>query len=210
MSTILQQSAVGVVHVGPLLSNTDFKTVQTSVTLSASTIELFKAGSGSSVDISSGRTWTHITGGVYSLSLTASDTDTPGTAIVHVHTSGVVPNRTELLILPASTRNGLLLGTQLPADVTKINGSTTAAANVGLSAQGIQSLTVSTGSSTTQVTTNLTVSLNNFYTGRTLVFTSGALTGQATTITAYNGTTHTLTVAALTGTPVSTDTAVIV
>ncbi len=210
MATIIQQGTTGIVHVGPLISNSDFKTVQTGVTLSAGTIELFKAGAGVGVDLSSGRGWTHLTGGMYALVLQTTDCDTTGTNTVHVHTSGIVPFRSELLILPASIRSGLLLGTQLPADMTKINGSTTAAANVGLSAQGIQSLTVQAGSSTTQVATNLTASSNGFYIGRTLVFTSGTLAGQATTITAYNGATKVLTVNALTSTPASTDTAVIV
>ncbi len=51
---------------------------------------------------------------------------------------------------------------------------------------------------------------NDFYNGRVIIFTSGALNGQATSISAYVGGTVTATVVALTGAPAQNVTAVIV
>ena len=52
--------------------------------------------------------------------------------------------------------------------------------------------------------------ISMFYKGRVIVFTSGTLAGQATSITSYDGATLTATVPALTGAPAATVTAVIV
>jgi hypothetical protein len=51
--------------------------------------------------------------------------------------------------------------------------------------------------------------VNDFYNGRVLVFTSGALAGQATSISDYDGATTTATVVALTSAPVNGVTAII-
>ena len=74
---------------------------------------------------------------------------------------------------------------------------------------------VGTGSTTTAVKLS-TVSgaapsaSNDFYNGRVLVFTSGTLAGQATSISDYDGATTTATVVALTAAPSNADTAVLV
>ena len=60
--------------------------------------------------------------------------------------------------------------------------------------------------STTSFVTDLTEATDDHYIGRSIIFTSGALDGQATTITDYNGTTKALTVTALTEAPVDNDT----
>jgi hypothetical protein len=59
--------------------------------------------------------------------------------------------------------------------------------------------------STTQMTTNLTEVTDEHYTGRTLIWISGNLAGQATDVTAYNGTTKMLTYTAVTEAPANTD-----
>lgn len=64
---------------------------------------------------------------------------------------------------------------------------------------------VSTGSTNTSVTSDLTEATNNHYSGRQMIFETGNLAGQATNITAYDGTTGTLTVDTLTEAPASTD-----
>ena len=77
---------------------------------------------------------------------------------------------------------------------------------------------IGAGSTTTAVVLNATTGIdgaapsatNDFYKGRVIIFTSGALAGQATDITAYTGATVTLTVTALTAAPADTVTAVIV
>jgi hypothetical protein len=79
-------------------------------------------------------------------------------------------------------------------------------------------LVLDAGSTTTAIVLDATTgvdagapsAVNDFYNGRVLVFTSGALAGQATAITDYVGATRTLTVTAVTGAPAAAVTAVIV
>jgi peptidoglycan hydrolase CwlO-like protein len=82
----------------------------------------------------------------------------------------------------------------------------------------LKAIVAAAGSTTTAVVLNATTGIdggvpsatNDFYNGRVIIFTSGALAGQATDITDYVGATQTLTVTALTGAPASGVTAVIV
>lgn len=96
------------------------------------------------------------------------------------------------------------------ADARKISTSSTAADNIEAGALGIVPSTCASGSSTTAIVTNLTEATDDHYNGRVIVFTGGALAGQASDITDYNGTTKTLTVTALTEAPANTDPFVIV
>jgi hypothetical protein len=80
---------------------------------------------------------------------------------------------------------------------------------------GIGRGVVDAGSSTTTVVFKSVngaagSAVNDFYNGRHIIFTSGALTLQATSITDYVGATKTATVAALTGTPAEDVTFIIV
>ena len=85
-------------------------------------------------------------------------------------------------------------------------------------ASGVLKVLLTSGSTTTSLVLNATTGIegaapsgtNDFYNGRVVVFISGALAGQATDITDYDGGTKTLTVTALTGSAASGDTAVIV
>ena len=98
-------------------------------------------------------------------------------------------------------------GTALAVNATQIGGSTTAATNAARGFQGLVLATAVTGTLTaTAFTTSLTEATNDHYNGRTLTFTSGALAGQMTTITDYNGTAKLVTVAAMTEAPANGDT----
>lgn len=108
--------------------------------------------------------------------------------------------------LPAAlTANG-----NMKSDMLRLNGDATAAALLALAAPGIVSSTCSTGSTTTSIVTNLTEATDDHYNGAVIAFTGGALAGQRTSISDYNGTTKTLTVVALTEAPANTDPFVIV
>ena len=97
-------------------------------------------------------------------------------------------------------------GTALAVNATQIGGSTTAATNAARGFQGLVLATAVTGTLTaTAFTTSLTEATNDHYNGRTLTFTSGALAGQMTTITDYNGTAKLVTVAAMTEAPANGD-----
>lgn len=82
-------------------------------------------------------------------------------------------------------------------------------------AEGIGRVVVGVGSTTTAVVLSTVnggapSATNDFYNGRSIVFTSGALTLQATSISDYDGASTTLTVPALTGAPANGVTAIIV
>jgi len=96
------------------------------------------------------------------------------------------------------------------ADARKISTSSTAADNLEAGALAVVVSTCAAGSTTTAVNTNLTEATDDHYNGRVIIFTSGALAGQASDITDYNGTTKALTVTALTEAPASSDAFVIV
>lgn len=97
-------------------------------------------------------------------------------------------------------------------DVTSINGSTTAAIRLALSAATIVSGSAITGTLTVaQMTTNLAATVDRLYYGRVVYFTSGALAGQVAAISGYNGTTKTITFfQVITSAPVNGDTFIIV
>jgi hypothetical protein len=87
-------------------------------------------------------------------------------------------------------------------DVTSISGSSTAADNLEASALAIVSTTVNDPSATTTAfIITSSEATDDHFNGRIIVFTSGALLGQATDITDYAGTTRTVTVTALTQPP---------
>lgn len=112
--------------------------------------------------------------------------------------------------LAAASPMEFVLGTQ---DFTQADGVKLAA-----HLPGVLQAVIAAGSSTTEVVLNATTgidgaapsSTNDFYNGAVIVFTSGALAGQRTSISDYVGATKTLTVVALTGAPSAADTAVIV
>ncbi len=71
-------------------------------------------------------------------------------------------------------------------DVTSINGSTTAAANLAISAATmVTGLSVAGTLSVSQMSTNLTHTVANILAGRVIYFTSGALMGRVAAISGY-------------------------
>jgi hypothetical protein len=98
---------------------------------------------------------------------------------------------------------------KIDANMLAISGSATAADNLESGGLGLVPGTCATGSTTTSIVTNLTEATDDHYNGRVITFTSGALAGQTTSISDYNGTTKTLTVVALTEAAADTDSFVI-
>lgn len=103
--------------------------------------------------------------------------------------------------LPAA----LTAGGNMKSDALAVNGSTTAANNLKFGALGVVVSTCAAGSTTTSIVTNLTEATDDHYNGGAIVFTSGALLGQRSSISDYVGATKTLTVVALTEAPADTD-----
>ena len=100
---------------------------------------------------------------------------------------------------------------QVTADVTAISGDSTAADNLEASLETLV-LGTATGSPTTTTMPDsaLTEATNDHYNGRVIIWRTGVLAGQATDITAYNGTTKTFTFTATTDAPGAGDAYVIV
>lgn len=206
---LLKKSTAVVVHLGPFVDATDGFTLETALAASTSDVELWKAGATAPVDIS-GRTWTHRSNGVYTVSLLTTDLDTAGPLFISTQITGARPVAHEFMVLPDTTYDALVSGAALPADMTKVNGNAAAAGNLTFGGLGMKPITIGSGSTTTRIATNLTESASDHWKGGTLVFVSGTLSGQRTSITGYNGTTKELTVSALTQAPSNGDLAVIV
>lgn len=205
----LQQSTSVIVQVGPFVDATDAVTAETALTPSSTNVRLYKAGGTTAVDIYDA-TWTHIGLGMYRVTLTTSHTDTAGPLMIVAQISGARPVVHEFMVLPATTYDMMVSGTALPANMTQLVGNSTAATLMVFGALGLKNFTVGSGSTTTTVETDLTEATNDHWNGRSIVFISGSLAGQAATISDYNGTTKAITVAALTSAPIAGDVAVIV
>lgn len=122
-----------------------------------------------------------------------------------------VANQNDDLATPTNITAGTIANVTNAVNVGSINGSSTAAAQLALSAATIvNGAATATTLSTTQMSTNLTNATNDHYKGRVLIWTSGTLQNQAAAITAYNGTSKTLTFTTTTGAPSNGDTFIIV
>lgn len=205
---LLRQNTATIIHVGPVLG-TDFLTLQTSASMSSGRADLFQAGAGVSIDIG-GRTWTHIAGGVYAFSLLSGDLAVLGPLQINIRIPSTQPFAVHGNVLTQSAYDALCGGGNMPSDIQRVFGSANAASNLQQGANGMVPVTVGNGGTTTTVPTNLTSAVSGFYAGRTLVFITGALAGQAVAISGYNGATKQLTVTALTAAPSNGDTALIV
>lgn len=99
---------------------------------------------------------------------------------------------------------------QVEADVTAISGDTTSADNLEESTNGIVPFTCDGGTqSTTNISTGLAEGTSGHYIGRTVTMLTGALAGQATLITGYDGSGD-LTVETMTEAASNGDTGVII
>lgn len=186
------------VNLGPFLSNSDFKTPVTNLTLSSGQVYLLPNGGGAAVDLAS-RTFTHVANGVYKLALLASDVQAPGPITFVAACSGCVPIKQEAAA--CSLYQSLFGSTTMPADMVKINGDATAAAILDVSVSAALPFTVGTGSTATTITTDIALGTNSALNGRRVVMISGTLSFQAADIEAYNGSTHVLTVTGFTNPP---------
>lgn len=112
---------------------------------------------------------------------------------------------------PGATTTFAILYTEMAlyrlSDIVMINGSLTAAQKLALSSDVIITGVAETGTlSTTQATTDLSEATDNHYNGCMIKWTSGALLGQVSDITAYLGSSGRLTFTALTEAPSNGDT----
>lgn len=111
-----------------------------------------------------------------------------------------------------------LVGGRMDSNASALAGSSSAATQLKSHVEGVLRVAVGSGSTTSVVVLHPTTGVDDgvpsaeadFYNGRTLVFTSGDLAGQAKRILDYSGVSKSLTVQPLTGAPAEGDTGVIV
>ena len=208
----LRQSTAKLVTFGPLVDVTDKITPETGVTLGAADAAVIqKNQAGSQVSIVAA-TWAHIGQGVYNLTLDATHTDTLGPLMVLIRDDSVFdgPVRQDYVVLAANVYDALIPATdKLQVDAVELNSDATAGANLAIAAAGMKSFTVQSSSTATVIKTNLSETDDDFWNGKMLTFTTGALAGQTTRVSDYNGTTKDLTVDTLTGSPSNGDIAIL-
>lgn len=202
---LLKQSTASTLLLGPFLDSSDGVTAETALTISQSDVLLWKEGGTTLAQKNESTSCTHRSNGLYTCPIDATDTNTLGTFVVSVAESGALPVRQDYLVVPANVYDSFAAGTDLlQVDLQSINESTDAADNLGRSALGIVRGTSDnsavTGTSTVFESDDVTEATADHYNGRVIVFTSGALAGQATLITDYalNGSNGQFTVSALT------------
>lgn len=185
----LKQSTATTLLLGPFVDDTDGKTPETALTLSQSDILLWKEGGTTLAQKNESTTCTHRSIGLYTCPINTTDTNTLGTLVVSVAESGALPIRQDYIVLPANVYDSFVLGTDvLDVSATQLNGSATPLTNLAASSLGIVTGTSdNTGFTATSsiMDTTITEATADHYNGRVIVFTSGALVGQATLITDY-------------------------
>jgi hypothetical protein len=136
MTTWLKQSTAADVEIGPFVDDTDFKTVETGLTISQADVQLIKNG-GSAAQKNDATSATHLAGGHYKVPLNATDTGTLGRLRVHVNESGALPAWRDFMVVPSAVYDSLVGGTDyLEVDAVAVSGDTTAANNLEAAADG--------------------------------------------------------------------------
>lgn len=217
MAQVLRQSTASQeILLGPFVDSTDGDTAETGLTIANTDIKLFKHGGTTLTDKNSGGA-THISNGYYYAVLDATDTDTVGNLEVHVKVAGALAVNREFIVVEEAVYDAIYAsGATVAVNVTQINSSANAAARLALSAGVIIPGTVDTtafAATTTEVEADdITEATADHYNGRVILWTSGNLIGQATSITDYSlatGRGH-FTVVAMTEAPANNDTFIIV
>ena len=106
MQFLRQSTASQEVLLGPFVSDTDFKTPQTGLTILNTDILLWKSGATSEASKNSGGA-THISSGRYYAVLDATDTDTVGMLEINVVESGALPVKSKYYVLTQSVYDSL-------------------------------------------------------------------------------------------------------
>lgn len=217
MAQVLRQSTASQeILLGPFVDSTDGDTAETGLTIANTDIKLFKHGGTTLTDKNSGGA-THISNGYYYAVLDATDTDTVGNLEVHVKVAGALAVNREFIVVEEAVYDAIYAsGATVAVNVTQINSSANAAARLALSAGVIIPGTVDTtafSATTTEIEADdITEATADHYNGRVILWTSGNLIGQATSITDYSlatGRGH-FTVVAMTEAPANNDTFIIV
>lgn len=121
---ILKQSTQIKVPVGPMVDATDGATLETAISWATGEAALIKNDDTAIVNIGT-NTWSaHLGGGMYNVTLTASNTDTLGLLVIVGYDAAARPSRHEFMVVPSNVYDSMIGGTDLlQTDVTQINGN---------------------------------------------------------------------------------------
>lgn len=172
----VRQSTAATITVGPAVDKTDGVTPETG--LGSGTVDeigVYKHDATSLTDISGTTTLTHRAGGMYTATLSTSDTGTVGRLIFYMRDDDVcLPVWHEFTVLPANAYDSLVAGTDtLQSDLTQYRGTACPAADTA----GYPKVTVKDGTGTGEIDLSsgtVTVGTNNDKTGYGLA--DGAIT----------------------------------
>lgn len=187
----LKQSTATTLLLGPFLDSTDGVTAETALTISQADVLLWKEGGTTLAQKNEATACTHRSNGLYTCPIDATDTNTIGTLVVSVAESGAIPVRLDYTVLAANVYDSLFGAAtdKLEVDIVQLGGSATAGGNLARSALGIirgtSDNTAFTATTTIMESDDITEATADHFIGRVIVFTSGALLGQATEITDY-------------------------
>jgi hypothetical protein len=198
------------VNVMPLVSDSDFKTIQPSVAYNAAGLVLvwnFQTAAGVTSQTAVTPTtsgvydWTATGNGMFKIEIPASgggsiNNDTEGTGHFTGVATGVAPWRGPYIGIRAAGLNDKLIESPYSAALG-LAGTATVSLAVTTGA-----VTTDGGNSATSFETDLAQTTNDYWKDAYLVLTSGVLSGQVKRVTGYNGTTKIITVSGgFTGTP---------
>lgn len=110
MARLLKQSTAFTFRAGPFVDSTDGVTAETGLTIANTDIKVWKAGATTLADKNSGGA-THISGGIYSAVLDATDTNTVGSGIIFVAVSGALAVKQDFTVLPSAVYDAMIGGT---------------------------------------------------------------------------------------------------
>lgn len=222
MTILLKQSTATTIVLGPFLDDTDGVTPETGLTIAQSDVLLWKQGGTGFSAKNESTAATHRSNGMYTVPLDTTDTGTLGQLVVSVSDGGAAaacPVWEKYQVVPANVWDSLFSTDKLQVDAVELNSVAASAANLERSASSIVRGTVYNDSGTYAASTtvfysdDVTTATADHWIGRVVIFTSGTLAGQATSITDYAltaATYGTFTVDALTSAPADNVTFVIV
>lgn len=123
---LLKQNTAATVLIGPLVDHLDGYTPETALTLAGlDELVLYKHDATAATSITGTTTFTHRAGGMYTATLSATDTNTTGRMTLYLRDNGVcLPAWKDYMVLPANVYDALVGGTdKLEVDVTQWSGT---------------------------------------------------------------------------------------
>ena len=109
MAQWLKQSTAADVLIGPFVDDTDGKTAETGLSMSATDLYLTKNGA-AMVNVNTVQTPAPDTNGFYDVQLDATDTGTLGRLVLSAHVSGALPVWREFMVVPANIYDNFVAG----------------------------------------------------------------------------------------------------